>query len=170
MELSDESYIAGFFSNGRMLLGESHESFNATLEASFGQFKAKIVDSALQKGGFHVFSPEHISDETECQEDSWGGAGAQWVDMGDGNTYCMQLYRDAETCGGLTSCNYAVVEVDVHNKLQEKYGFNMLEYYKAAYFCGKDGADDRQVSLCLANCGSFGFADHRLARLGQYAS
>ena len=89
VQLSPEAYIAGFFSDGRMLLGESNEAFNATLEATFGTFRSKIVDVALQTGGFKVLSPDHIDNAQECASDSWGGYGAEWVDMV--STSCFEL-------------------------------------------------------------------------------
>jgi len=66
--------VAGFFSNGRMLLGEANPAFNETLEATFGQFKSKIVDQALQTGGFKVMAVTHL-EEDNCFSDSWGGYG-----------------------------------------------------------------------------------------------
>ena len=42
-----------------MLFGESNEMFQQNLEATFGTFKSKLVDVAMQSAGFMVISPDH---------------------------------------------------------------------------------------------------------------
>lgn len=73
-ELAPESYIAGFFSDGKFLLSESNPTFNQSIHDSYGTFKSKLVDQALQTGGLSVFALTDLDNEDECHdEDLWGG-------------------------------------------------------------------------------------------------
>lgn len=74
MELADDSYIAGFFSDGKFLLSESNPTYNQSIHDSYGTFKSKLVDQALQTGGMQVFALTDLETEEKCQdEDLWGG-------------------------------------------------------------------------------------------------
>lgn len=100
--LADNSYIAGFFSDGKTLLAQTNPVFNQSIENGFGQFKAKIVDQALQTAGYSVFALTNFLSESACfDSDSGAGYGAQWLSMSDGSPYCMQLFQDnhGSTCG-----------------------------------------------------------------------
>lgn len=73
-ELAADSYVAGFFSDGKFLLSESNEVFNQSIHDSYGTFKSKLVDQALQTGGLQVFALTELDNEEECyDEDLWGG-------------------------------------------------------------------------------------------------
>lgn len=52
----ETSYIARHFSDGKFLLSESSPVFNESIQDSYGTFRSKIVDQALQTGGFQVFA------------------------------------------------------------------------------------------------------------------
>lgn len=54
--LDEESYIARHFSDGKFLLSESSPVFNESIRDSYGTFKSKIVDQALQTGGFQILA------------------------------------------------------------------------------------------------------------------
>lgn len=72
--LADDSYIAGFFSDGKFLLSESNPTFNESIQNSYGTFKSKLVDMALQTSGLQVFALTDLDNEEECyDEDLWGG-------------------------------------------------------------------------------------------------
>ena len=68
--------------------------------------------------------------------------------MGDGNSYCMMLYKPniSGRCNAVTDCDWEKADEDTINLLQNKYGFNMAEWYKAAYFCAKDGDGQAQTA------------------------
>ena len=107
-----------------MLLSESSDNFNDTIHDSFGYFKAKIVDQALQTGGMQVFGLSAIDNADDCASDTGLGGceslqccsmsyssanhicidGAQWVDMGAGGFHCMQLYRNNPNTGCPGGC------------------------------------------------------------------
>lgn len=72
--LSPESYIAGLFSDGKFLLSDSSQTYEDSIKTSYGKFKTKIVDQALQTGGLHVFALTDLETEEECKsEEFWGG-------------------------------------------------------------------------------------------------
>lgn len=72
--LAPDSYTAGFFSDGKFLLSESNPTFNQSIQDSYGTFKSKIVDQALQTGGLQVFALTDLNNEGECSDESlWGG-------------------------------------------------------------------------------------------------
>lgn len=74
MVLGDDSYIAGFFSDGKFLLSEPNPKFNQSIHDLYGTFKSKIVDQALQTGGMKIFAMENLDSEESCKDDSlWGG-------------------------------------------------------------------------------------------------
>ncbi|KAK5175180.1 uncharacterized protein LTR77_000317 [Saxophila tyrrhenica] len=143
--LPDDSYIAGFFSDGKFLLAESSPLFTNTVQATYGTFKAKIVDQALQSGGLQVFA-QSFDEEDYCKDENVGGPGAIWMDpLGDGTFYCMQLYRDNNGGGcpnGDGTCEYVQAGSDVLDKLTNDYGFNLENYYSAAAQCNKAGLEN----------------------------
>lgn len=61
--LDPESYIAGFFSDGKWLLAESDETYQSSVEYSYGSLKTKVVDQALQTGGLAVFGLTDLETE-----------------------------------------------------------------------------------------------------------
>lgn len=64
--LSPESYVAGFFSNGKFLLADWNPTFNQSIERFYGTFKSRIVDQALQTGGLRVVALTNLRDEDAC--------------------------------------------------------------------------------------------------------
>lgn len=64
--------------------------------------------------------------------------------MGDGNSYCMMLYRPTleGRCNSITDCDWETADEDTINLLQNKYGFLFDEWYKAAYHCAKSGTGE----------------------------
>ena len=72
--------------------------------------------------------------------------------MGDGNSYCMQLFRDAEGgCNEVTRCDWLPAERSTFDLLQGKYGMNMVEYYVSALH-PPPGTFPLQPSLTTSSC------------------
>ncbi len=68
-------------------------------QATFPLFKKKLVDQALQGGGFQVVPELGIPDVDTCGT----YYGAQWLDIEGG--LCFRMFRHAETAqGGRSSC------------------------------------------------------------------
>jgi len=117
-KFDQESYIARHFSDGKFLLSESSPVFNESIQNSYGTFKSKIVDQALQTGGFQVLAltDKKKKDCDMCKHPACSPTinhadctadGAQWMDpLDNGDMYCLQLQRDnfgngcdlADTC------------------------------------------------------------------------
>ncbi|KAK5173054.1 uncharacterized protein LTR77_003176 [Saxophila tyrrhenica] len=93
---------------------------------------------------------------SSLMDDQWSGYGARWVDMGDGNTFvrakdcdlaktsadkgqCMNLFRESS----LHADEWVVAERTVTDNMIEKYGIDIVGYYKAAYECSKYGNEER---------------------------
>lgn len=119
------------------------------------------MEQAIQSLGYQIFSPTWIESGEECGSDQWAGYSSQvsarcprapnlppavswhlafplrqFVDMGDGNAYCMMLYNPTVDgrCHAVTDCGWEVASVETIDPMQDKYGLNM-----AAHHCAKDG-------------------------------
>ncbi|KAK5173346.1 uncharacterized protein LTR77_002027 [Saxophila tyrrhenica] len=138
---TNTSPITGFYADGKTLLSSTHPSFRQTIEGAFGQFKTKVIDLAIQAGGLRIINVDLVDSEEECNDNdnAFSGYGARWVDMGDGNSFCMQFWRQAEAQDDL----YEMAEPAITDMLISKYGIDLVEYYKAAYWCSKLGNDER---------------------------
>lgn len=109
-----------------------------------------IVDQALFTGKFSIFADEDLDTEERCadfadtgEDDLWPWLGSQWVDG-----YCVRLMRyidNSQDCGR-SFCSDFTATQDDYDKLEDKYGFDMNEYYKSALDCtlnkGEDGVPD----------------------------
>ncbi|KAK5173177.1 uncharacterized protein LTR77_003299 [Saxophila tyrrhenica] len=154
-DLPEDSYIAGFFADGKFLLAESADAFQGNLDSTYSVFRSKLVDLALQSGGLQVLAIQnkYVSDEDDClNENPLVGPDPLWMDpLADGNFYCMQLFRANH--GGLCAqlgnegvtgnCDWVPAAQDVRDKLRDDYGFNLENYYSAAVQCNKAHLEDR---------------------------
>lgn len=151
-----ENDIAMFFHDGGMLVGAADKNFNKTIEAAYNTIKPRIVDQALVTGGFFIWANEVVENEDDCnmlrEEDD--GQGQTWVD----DKYCMRLMRASErsqACG-LSFCAEEPATQEDHDLLEDKYGFDLSEYYKAALDCAINGDEDEDPDLdSLSSDGAF---------------
>lgn len=97
-----------------MLIGLGNPAFNETIDATFALLKTKIVDAALQAGGYRVVGSEN---QDECPGDDVDGM-------------CMWLmYKEPERD------YYANADDTVYKNLKEKYSFDLAKYYGLAKAC-----------------------------------
>lgn len=133
--LAPDMYIAGLFSDGNMLLGESNPAFNNTINAAFSKFRSKIVDQALQTAGYRAVA------RIDMEKKSCTNTGMHWIVPPKTDGYCFALYQKnkgggSKRCPGRARrCPWAPAPDKVYSALTDKYDFDLGDYYMAAYNC-----------------------------------
>ncbi|KAE9378800.1 hypothetical protein N431DRAFT_460127 [Stipitochalara longipes BDJ] len=138
--LNTNQPIAGFFSDGKMLMGNRDPTFNTTIKNAFGLFTLKIVDTAVQTAGIVVLEvPVTKKVCTSPSKPGESGYGWQWVVPPNTGGFCFGLFHQGGSgVGGLcvgNNCGYLEVDPDIYNKLQDKYHINTADYMAAGYKC-----------------------------------
>ena len=91
----------------------------------------KLVDIAMAQYGYYVLADHNFEDVESCNANH----GAFWLEEVLCGR-CMRLtYKDGDN-------TYYPAGEDVINKIQDTYGINVYEYYKATCNCAMNGSGE----------------------------
>ncbi|KAK3713318.1 hypothetical protein LTR37_008510 [Vermiconidia calcicola] len=125
--------VARFMADGKFLLqGDLVEDYFST---GYDFLNKKLVDVAIQVYGYQVLADHNYEDADSCATQY----GAFWMDIDGGR--CMPLvYQDGD------ANVYWPVSNDIIDTAQDKYSFNMFDYYIAACDCAVNGSGEPDIN------------------------
>jgi len=122
--------VAGFFSDGKMLAGLKFSS--ESLTDMYKVFMVKVIDIAMQRGGWQVAARSDIDDAEACEGSS---KNRRWLEWG-GEHLCFGLVL-YDKPGKF----YTHATTDFYDMMKEKYEISLVEFYNAAADCAVNGED-----------------------------
>lgn len=147
--LGDEMYVAGFFADGKYLLGEASQDYKDYMEDSFKMWTPKVVDMALKTVGYQILHLYKHTTEEKCKKLEYPGS--RWVVIPKTNKgYCMGMWKKNPTSQSTKetpcpwdgrTCNMTPAQDRICKAMEEKYNMNVNDYYVAAFMCNQYGKD-----------------------------